>query len=60
MARKRNVNTVTTDNTVSTTSGEAKDAGLVLSDPGQVTEKKPEQPRITNITPDGRIRRIDY
>lgn len=60
MARKRNVNTVTTDNIVSTTSEEAKDVSLVLSDPGQMTEKKAEQPRMVNITPDGRIRRIDY
>ena len=37
-----------------------KGDGLVLSDPGTATIRDPQAPRIINVTPDGRIRRVDF
>ena len=51
MARKRNIEE---------TPAKSNEQPLVLSDPGQAAEKKPEGPKVVNITPDGRIKRIDF
>ena len=62
MARRRkNISTQQNDDALEQ---EKKDegggGGLVLSDPGTATTRDPHAPRIINVTPDGRIRRVDF
>lgn len=63
MARRRNSNNETTmKEKQEEKQQEKKEKGLVLSDPGQMTvvDERPDFPRVVNLTPDGRIKRIDY
>lgn len=57
MARKRHTEVTAS---ADATNEKNREQTLVLSDPGQVTEKNPKVPGVVNMTPDGRIKRIDY
>ena len=57
MARKRHTEVTAS---ADATNEKNREQALVLSDPGQVAEKNPKVPGVVNMTPDGRIKRIDY
>nr|DAQ24500.1 MAG TPA: hypothetical protein [Caudoviricetes sp.] len=61
MARRRkNISTQQNDDALEQEKKDEGGGGLVLSDPGTATTRDPHTPRIVNVTPDGRIRRVDF
>ena len=58
--RRKNISTQQNDDALEQEKKDEGGGGLVLSDPGTVTARDPHAPRIVNVTPDGRIRRVDF